>query len=104
MISYFDKLGFPIPPGSNHADFVMDVLGGVVQHPSNPDFKTEDFVLAWMTADENPNSISLEDAKSLLAEAASDTVDKVTISSRLKKVITILFRYLCSFCFWFQEE
>merc|ERR1712238_69632 len=48
--------------------------------------KTEDFVLAWMTADENPNAMSLEEAKSLLADAASDTVDKVTIYSRLRKV------------------
>jgi len=86
MISYFENLGFPMPPGSNHADFVMDILGGVVQHPSNPHFKTEDFVLAWMTADENPNAMSLEEAKSLLADAASDTVDKVTIYSRLRKV------------------
>merc|ERR1712238_548452 len=86
MNSYFENLGFPMPPGSNPADFVMDVLGCVVQHPSNPHFKTEDFVLAWMTADENPNAMSLEEAKSLLADAASDTVDKVTIYSRLRKV------------------
>merc|ERR1712238_365090 len=52
----------------------------------NPNFKTEDFVLAWMTADENPNAMSLEEAKSLLADAASDTVDKVTIYSRIRKV------------------
>merc|ERR1712238_183431 len=86
MNSYFENLGFPMPPGSNPTDFVMDVLGCVVQHPSNPHFKTEDFVLAWMTADENPNAMSLEEAKSLLADAASDTVDKVTIYSRLRKV------------------
>merc|ERR1712238_303639 len=86
MISYFENLGFPMPPGSNPTDFTMDVLGCVVQHPSNPHFKTEDFVLAWMTADENPNAMSLEEAKSLLADAASDTVDKVTIYSRLRKV------------------
>merc|ERR1712238_204064 len=86
MNSYFENLGFPMPPGSNPADFVMDVLNCVVQHPSNPHFKTEDFVLAWMTADENPNAMSLEEAKSLLADAASDTVDKVTINSRLRKV------------------
>merc|ERR1712238_61211 len=86
MISYFENLGFPMPPGSNPADFVMDVLGCVVQHATNPHFKTEDFVLAWMTADENPNAMSLEEAKSLLADAASDTVDKVTIYSRLRKV------------------
>merc|ERR1712238_228856 len=52
----------------------------------NPNFKTEDFVLAWMTADENPNAMSLEEAKSLVADAASDTVDKVTIYSRIRKV------------------
>merc|ERR1712161_69486 len=86
MISYFENLGFPMPPGSNPADFVMDVLGCVVPHATNPNFKTEDFVLAWMTADENPNAMSLEEAKSLLADAASDTVDKVTIYSRLRKV------------------
>jgi len=86
MISYFENLGFPMPPGSNPADFAMDVLGCVVPHATNPHFKTEDFVLAWMTADENPNAMSLEEAKSLLADAASDTVDKVTIYSRLRKV------------------
>merc|ERR1712161_109804 len=86
MNSYFENLGFPMPPGSNPADFAMDVLGCVVPHATNAHFKTEDFVLAWMTADENPNAMSLEEAKSLLADAASDTVDKVTIYSRLRKV------------------
>merc|ERR1712238_569767 len=86
MNSYFENLGFPMPPGSNPVDFAMDVLGCVVPHATNPHFKTEDFVLAWMTADENPNAMSLEEAKSLLADAASDTVDKVTIYSRLRKV------------------
>merc|ERR1711865_1213867 len=86
MNSYFENLGFPMPPGSNPADFAMDVLNCVVQHATNAHFKTEDFVLAWMTADENPNAMSLEEAKSLLADAASDTVDKVTIYSRLRKV------------------
>lgn len=64
MSGYFEKLGFPCPPNANPADFYMDVVSGIVPHSSKADFDKDDLFEAWMCAEENPDSVSPEEARS----------------------------------------
>ena len=64
MSNYFEKQGFPCPPKANPADYYMDVISGIVPHSTNANFDKEDLFEAWMTADENPDAISPEEAHS----------------------------------------
>jgi ABC-type multidrug transport system ATPase subunit len=85
MSAYFEKLGFPCPPNANPADFYMDVVSGIVPHISNPNFGIDDLFEAWMCAEENPDSISPEAAKSCMesinAQKASEDSEKKSHSA-----------------------
>lgn len=55
MVDYFTRIGFPLPPRTNPADFYMDVVAGLVPCKDNLKFKKEDLFHIWETAPENPD-------------------------------------------------
>jgi len=69
--AYFEKRGFPCPPRANPADYYMDVLSGIIPHADNDDWKREDLFEEWMTAEENADRISDEDAAKIMEEVNS---------------------------------
>lgn len=71
MEDYFSKRGFPCPPKLNPADYYMDVLSGIIPHENNDEWKKEDLFEEWMTAEENPDRMSQEEAASIMAEVNS---------------------------------
>jgi hypothetical protein len=85
MPAYFEKLGFPCPSNVNPADFYMDVVSGIVPHASNPNFGIDDLFAAWMCAEENPDSVSPEEARntmeSISAQKASEESEKKSHSA-----------------------
>ena len=56
MTAYFTRIGFPLPPKTNPADYYMDVVAGLIPCESNPKFVKEDLFDLWATAPENPHS------------------------------------------------
>ena len=75
MEDYFAKRGFLCPSFSNPADFYMDVLSGIIPHPDNADWHKEDLFEEWMCADENPNKVSREEAKSTIDEIRNEDAE-----------------------------
>mmetsp|Transcript_33644 Transcript_33644/g.69975 ORF Transcript_33644/g.69975 Transcript_33644/m.69975 type:complete len:916 (-) Transcript_33644:135-2882(-) len=71
MEEYFAKRGFPCPDRANPADYYMDVLSGIIDHESNEDWKKEDLFEEWMTAEENPDRMSKEEADKVMEELTS---------------------------------
>jgi len=69
--AYFEKRKSPCPQRANPADYYMDVLSGVIPHPNREDWKREDLFEEWMTAPENPDCISAEEAAMLMEEVIS---------------------------------
>lgn len=53
MEPYFDKMGFPLPPQINPADYYMDVIAGLIPCSNNPNFKKEDLFEIWKEHIEN---------------------------------------------------
>jgi ABC-type multidrug transport system ATPase subunit len=56
MTAYFTRIGFPLPPLENPADYYMDVIAGMVtiENLNHLDFKKEDLFDLWEKAPENP--------------------------------------------------
>ena len=58
MTAYFTKIGFPLPPYENPADYYMDVVAGMVpiEDVNHLDFKKEDLFDLWEKAPANPGA------------------------------------------------
>lgn len=58
MTAYFTKIGFPLPPYENPADYYMDVIAGMVpiEDVNHLDFKKEDLFDLWEKAPANPGA------------------------------------------------
>jgi hypothetical protein len=85
MDSYFEKRGFPCPIKSNPADYYMDVVSGIIEHATNPDFHPDDLFEAWMCAEENPDAVSPEEAAEQMEEIKKQRSVEETEQQRLKK-------------------
>lgn len=92
MADYFEKRGFPCPTKTNPADFYMDVLSGMVPHATNPNFDKEDLFEAWMCAEENPDAVSPEQAKSEMEKITAQKSEEES-----EKKIKGFFRNMCGF-------
>lgn len=53
MTAYFERIGFPLPPRMNPADYYMDVVAGLVPRENHPDFKKEYLFDLWAKSPEN---------------------------------------------------
>lgn len=58
MATYFETIGFPLPPQMNPADYYMDVIAGLIPCEKNSNFKKEDLFDIWATSLENSGSIT----------------------------------------------
>lgn len=94
MTDYFEMRGFPLPAKANPADYYMDVLAGNIKHNTDPTFKKEDLFLAWMTAEENPSRVTLQEAESymekLVLQNSSDGKEFGKVQKGLQSVQTEL--------------
>mmetsp|Transcript_20661 Transcript_20661/g.57380 ORF Transcript_20661/g.57380 Transcript_20661/m.57380 type:complete len:556 (-) Transcript_20661:327-1994(-) len=66
MESYFDSIGFPLPPQTNPADFYIDVISGLIPRTNDESFKNEDLFDLWENRLEKKpeNSIRLSVSRS----------------------------------------
>ena len=53
---YFSSLGFNCPASINPADYFLDVIGGTVPHPEDPNFEPSDLFQAWESRKARPRS------------------------------------------------
>ena len=46
-LDYFTKIGFKLPENENPADFMLDVIAGLIDLPNNPNFRPLDLAEMW---------------------------------------------------------